>query len=148
MLSIQSNFNLFKFQSKWFQISLLSILALLITGCGEKVAGISPNVASQMFAEQKTIIIDVRENDEWEEQHIEGAIHIPLDQVQSRLAELAEYKDSDIVMQCRSGRRSAIAGETLMKAGFTKVHNLTGGILAWDKGGLATVKGTPMAKPK
>jgi rhodanese-related sulfurtransferase len=44
-------------------------------------------------------------------------------------------------MQCRSGRRSAKAGSILLEAGFTKVYNLAGGILAWDEANLATVNG-------
>ena len=50
------------------------------------------------------------------------------------------YKDSNVVVQCRSGKRSAKAASTLQDAGFTKVYNLTGGIIAWDKDGLATKK--------
>ncbi len=148
MTSIQSNFNLPMQMAKRWHSWVFVLFALFLTGCDQEVAGISPERASQLFAQQKTVIVDVRENDEWQEQHIEGAIHIPLGEVESRLTELAEYKDQDIVMQCRSGRRSAVAGQILMLAGFSKVHNLEGGILAWEKDGLATVKGTPVAAPK
>ncbi|HPB91917.1 MAG TPA: rhodanese-like domain-containing protein, partial [Rugosibacter sp.] len=81
-----------------------------------------------------------REDDEWKAQHIAGAIHIPLAQVETRLNELTQYKDSTVIMQCRSGKRSAKAAGTLQAAGFTKVYNLDGGIIAWDKNGLATTK--------
>lgn len=114
---------------------------LFISGCSPSdLATISPKDAAKMFSEQKAIIVDVREDHEWKEQHIAGAIHIPLAQVESRLNELAQYKDSTVIMQCRSGKRSAKAANTLRAAGFTKVYNLTGGIIAWDKDGLKTTK--------
>ena len=115
--------------------------ALLLAGCQpSNIASMTPNEAAKIFSEQKAIIVDVREDDEWKAQHIAGAIHIPLAQVESRLSELAQYKDSNVVVQCRSGKRSAKAASTLQAAGFTKVYNLTGGIAAWDKDGLATTK--------
>lgn len=114
--------------------------ALLLAGCQPNIASITPSEAAKMFSEQKAIIVDVREDDEWKAQHIAGAIHIPLAQVESRLNELTQYKDSTVIMQCRSGKRSAKAAGTLQAAGFTKVYNLDGGIIAWDKDGLATTK--------
>ena len=57
-------------------------------------------------------------------------------------AELLNNKHVVMIdVRCRSGRRSDVAAKTLIKAGFTKVVNLEGGILAWDEQGLATVKG-------
>lgn len=123
------------------QAAMAAFLTLLLFGCSTDVPTITPHEAAALFTSKKAIIVDVREQDEWDEQHIEGAIFIPLEQVESRISELAEYKDSPIIMQCRSGRRSNIAGTTLVKAGFSKVVNLEGGILAWDEQGLATVRG-------
>jgi rhodanese-related sulfurtransferase len=91
-----------------------------------------------MFAEKKAIILDVRELHEWQAQHIAGAIHIPLAQVEARLSELSQYKDSPVIVQCRSGKRSAKAASRLQAAGFTQVYNLTGGIIAWTDDGLKT----------
>jgi rhodanese-related sulfurtransferase len=126
--------------SNWILIGLASV-ALLLAGCAPSdLPTISPKEAATMFSEQKAIIIDVREDSEWKERHIAGAIHIPLAQVASRISELTQYKDSNIVVQCRSGKRSAKAASTLQEAGFTKVYNLTGGIIAWDKDGLKTTK--------
>ena len=99
---------------------------------------ISPKQASLMFAEQKAVIVDVREDSEWNEQHIPGAIHIPLAQLNERLPELKQYKDSPVITQCRTGRRSAQALDVLKSAGFSKVYNMDGGIKAWDDAGLKT----------
>ena len=96
------------------------------------VKEISPQQAAEM-QRQSSPIVDVRENDEWSAGHIAGAIHIPLSEISTRLNELETYKNSPIIMQCRSGARSAKAADVLVKAGFSRVFNLTGGLNAWQK---------------
>lgn len=91
-----------------------------------------------MQSESKAVIVDVRDDDEWHEHHIHGAIHIPLAQLTDRLSELAPYKNSPVITQCKSGNRAAQAQTALKSAGFSKVYNMDGGIRAWDKEGLAT----------
>lgn len=110
--------------------------------CSIDVPSVSPNQAAELFANKQAVIVDVREQDEWNEQHIEGAIFIPLAELENRMGELEQYKDSPIIMQCRTGRRSNIASKSLIEAGFSNVQNLEGGILAWSESGLATVNGT------
>jgi adenylyltransferase/sulfurtransferase len=75
-------------------------------------------------------IIDVREPREWEIGHIEGAELIPLGSLPERMSELDSAEE--IVVHCRTGARSAKAVELLREAGFRKVRNLEGGILAWS----------------
>lgn len=120
-----------------WSIGVISV-GILLAACTPDIATVTPKQAAEMFLQQKAIIVDVRENDEWQAQHITGAIHIPLGQVQARIAELAQYKNSTIIMQCRSGKRSEKAARLLETAGFSRVYNLTGGISAWSKSGLLT----------
>lgn len=100
------------------------------------VSLISPNQAAQMQAQQKAVIVDVRENDEWKAGHIAGAVHIPLGEIQNHLADLRQYQNSQLIMQCRSGARSAKAANILAKAGFSNVQNMEGGLNAWQKANL------------
>jgi rhodanese-related sulfurtransferase len=134
--------------SKLFQVvffaSIFSLMACSpSTEAESKSAGIqsiTPTEASKMFAAKEAVIIDVREQNEWDAGHIPGAIHIPVASLNSRLAELEQYKDSPVIMQCRSGRRSAQGAVALNAAGFKNLYNMEGGILAWDKAGLETEK--------
>ena len=126
--------------SKYCQLSFI----ILLMGCAVakadmgEIESISPKEASAMYTGKKAVIVDVREDSEWNEQHIPGAIHIPLAQLNERLSELKQYKDSPVITQCKSGRRSAQALDVLKSAGFSKVYNMDGGIMAWDKAGLKT----------
>lgn len=121
---------------------VLSMLpSLFFVACSNDVPTVTPTQAANMFNNKEAIIIDVREQDERDAEHIEGTLFIPLAKLESRIGELAQFKNSPIIVQCRSGKRSNIAGAKLIKAGFKNILNLEGGILAWSKQGLATVKG-------
>ena len=79
---------------------------------------------------EKVFVLDVREPHEVPIANI-GAPLIPVGQIESRIAELADRKNDEIVVHCRSGARSQKAALSLKAAGFTNVSNLAGGILAW-----------------
>jgi adenylyltransferase/sulfurtransferase len=81
---------------------------------------------------EEHLLLDVRRPDEWAAARIEGARLIPLDQLEARLAELAEWKDRRVIAHCHHGARSARACEILAAAGFTDLTNLVGGIDAWS----------------
>lgn len=74
-------------------------------------------------------LIDVREWWEFQRGHIPSAIHIPMNQIPERLAELNEHGPKVIV--CHSGQRSEAVTEYLLAKGFKNVHNLAGGVTAW-----------------
>lgn len=78
--------------------------------------------------------IDVREVWEYEEDNI-GARNIPLAEIPNQLDELADLKDAEIIVHCRSGARSAQAQMYLRQQGFAKVINMTGGIMAFREAG-------------
>lgn len=87
------------------------------------------DLKSKLDRGDKFRLIDVREPFEWDICRIPGATLIPLGQLPSRMSELDSA--DDIVLQCKSGARSARALKLLQEAGFGKLHNLEGGILAW-----------------
>ena len=80
------------------------------------------------------LLIDVREESEWNEVHIPGALLIPLSQFVARQSEIP--KDRALIMQCRSGSRSGQAALALRTAGRANVANLAGGIIDWEAAGL------------
>ena len=123
---------------QYLQLGFVTILLGCANADVDSIDSISPVEASVMTSEQKAVIIDVREDSEWNEQHIPGAIHIPLAQLNDRLLELEQYKQRPVITQCKAGGRSAKAFDVLKLAGFSKVYNMDGGIMAWEKAGLQT----------
>ena len=89
---------------------------------------------------QGALLLDVREPGEYAEVHAPNTTPIPLGQLSSRLQEIAMYKEKPIAVMCHSGRRSSIAVKVLQDAGFSKVSNVSGGMIAWEGAGLSVVR--------
>lgn len=87
---------------------------------------------------EKPLLVDVREPSEFDAARIEGALLAPLATVEKSLE--STDRGREIVLVCRSGRRSAKAYETLARRGFTSMKNLEGGMLAWEERGYPVVK--------
>lgn len=124
----------FVIQNWWLFLALVVILVLLArtwVGPG-RVPALRPLEAIQLINRQDAVVVDVRTDKEFREGHILNALHIPLGVFQSRLAELEPYKNQGIILVCRSGARSGQAAAILTKRGFPAVHNLGGGIMAWQ----------------
>ena len=83
-----------------------------------------------MDSGEEHIILDTREQDEFDEGHIPGAILIPYTEIENKAEEMLPDKDKLILVYCRSGRRSKIAAESLSKLGYTNVKEF-GGIIDW-----------------
>jgi sulfur-carrier protein adenylyltransferase/sulfurtransferase len=81
------------------------------------------------------VIVDVREQHEFEESHIPGAVHVPRGHLESRIETTAPDKSRRVVLYCASGNRSALAADTMQQLGYEDVASMTGGITLWkDRG--------------
>lgn len=96
--------------------------------------------AEEMMKNEEVVVLDVRTPDEWNKGHLEGATHINFydDNFEQEVAKLP--KDKEYVVYCHSGGRSAKAVQMMKESGFEQVHNLQGGIIAWEKEGNEVVK--------
>jgi rhodanese-related sulfurtransferase len=101
-------------------------------------ATMSVNEAAQRF-EQGAFLLDVRTVEEWNENHIDGAVLIPLNELDSRVSEIPT--DQDVLIICRSGNRSATARDILRGYGLNRTTSISGGINAWMSAGLPVVSG-------
>jgi rhodanese-related sulfurtransferase len=103
-----------------------------------RVSGISQlgTLEATRLINEDAVVLDVREDSEWTAGHIPNARHIPMSKLAARLSELEKLKGKPIIISCRSGHRSARACAMLKKSGYENVHNLAGGIIAWEKANL------------
>ena len=107
--------------------------SIIVADKGEKAMyeQITPEEAKKIIdSGEEHIILDTREQDEYDEGHIEGAILIPYTEIENKAEEMLPDKDKLILVYCRSGRRSKIAAENLVKLGYTNVKEF-GGIIDW-----------------
>lgn len=129
--------------NNWYLFAaLVVILAMLFAGpIRQSLSGVGSVAiaqAVQLINRESGVIVDVREPAEYEAGHIPRAINIPLGALDQRLKELDKYKQRPVILCCRSGQRSGQAAVALRKHGFISVHNLNGGLLAWEKENLPT----------
>ena len=108
---------------------------LLLTGCGgnstDGYQQITQEEAKEMMDTQEVIILDVREQDEYDSGHIPGAVLLPVGTIdETTAAEVIPEKDSTVLVYCRSGNRSKTASSTLAELGYTGIYEF-GGISTW-----------------
>jgi rhodanese-related sulfurtransferase len=129
-------------------LSLL-VVALLLAACGGQAENVAPvaevdvsalpdSVDVQTVAAIKerddVVLLDVREQWEYDEGHIPGVTLIPMAEVSGRMSEIPT--DKEVIVTCRSGNRSGQVADFLRSQGYDNVHNMEGGILAWEAAGL------------
>ena len=114
---------------------LLCALPLLLSACGageaEGFLQITQQEAMRKMQEPGVILLDVREEHEFAESHIPGAVLLPLGSIDEQTAAVViPQKDSTVLVYCRSGRRSVEAARKLVELGYTGVQEF-GGIITW-----------------
>ena len=138
------------------QWMIIALIALTVAACGAPAAAPAPaaddaapaaavdaplelpaDIDAKTLADIKdrsdVVVLDVREQWEYDEQHIPGVTLIPMGEVPNRLSEIPT--DKTVIVTCRSGNRSGQVTDYLRQAGYTDVHNMAGGILAWQQAG-------------
>ena len=109
------------------------MMVFSLIGCqSSKVQSIDGETVYHMIQnEEDFVLVDVREEDEYNDGHIPGAILIPLGTIETDFESIVSSKEKEIVVYCRSGRRSKEAYEKIVRLGYENVFDL-GGIIDWD----------------
>lgn len=120
----------------------MRILAIALVACALALpaaavgpASIEPKALGERiaWADQALFVLDVRTPEEYAAGHLPGAVNIPHDQLAARLGELSAARERDIVVYCRTGRRSAEALGVLDEAGFERLFHLKGDYTRWTE---------------
>jgi len=113
-------------------ILLFFVVTFSMNFCSKNVDVVSMNEFQDKILDQKTVVLDVRTEEEYYGPlgHIDGAILIPINELENRLIELDKYRDNTIYVVCRSGNRSGFGKDILNNNNFTAI-NVDGGMLQW-----------------
>ena len=105
----------------------------------EEYGDVTVERARELIQEKPSmVILDVRTDGEYRDGHIEGAVNIPVNELEGRLGELE--KDNETLVYCRTGNRSGTAVGILKENGYEKIFHMNNGITAWTAAGYLTVK--------
>src|SRR5947207_4328071 len=100
-----------------------------------EIAELDAERARELIDNGEPVVVDVREQDEWDEGHIPGAVHIPRGHLESRIERVAPDPSRRVLLYCSAGNRSAFAAKTLEEMGFEDVASLAGGFTDWKRNG-------------
>src|ERR1700731_3884472 len=112
----------------------------LIGDAKKKITEISPTDAASKTKSSNAVIVDVREKDEWDEQHIPDAVHLNRGMLELEVEDKFPDREMTIICHCGGGGRSALAAESLQKMGYKNVRSMAGGPKGGEEAGVPTAK--------
>ncbi|MEO7067220.1 MAG: rhodanese-like domain-containing protein [Rhodanobacter sp.] len=125
-----------------FVILLVALIVMQITELFSKTRELSPAGLTGLINRENPLLIDLSAIADFEKMHVPGARHVLMSQFDPEKKDLAAAKALPVVLMDKDGRGNSLkAAQRLSKAGFTKVHTLGGGVLAWRQAQLPVAKG-------
>lgn len=124
-----------------FVLIALALIALEASKLFRGYRELSPAGLTQLINRDNALVIDLSAQADYEKAHIPGSRHVALAQFDPENKELAKVRELPVATVCRNGQTSTTAARRLVKAGFTRVHTLGGGIAAWKQADLPLVRG-------
>ncbi len=125
-----------------FVILLVAIVVLEVMRLLRKYKELTPAGLTLLINRESPLLIDLSAYADFEKAHVPGAKHVAMSQFDPENKDLAKAKDLPVVLTDKDGRSVDKAAQRLIKAGFTKVHTLGGGVLAWQQAQLPVAKGS------
>jgi len=113
-----------------------------------EISEIDASHARHRIESGEPVVVDVREQDEWDEGHIPGAVHVPRGHLESRIERLAPDTSRPVVVYCSAGNRSAFAAKTLAELGYEDVVSLAGGFTDWKRNGFPVLLQAGLEAPQ
>jgi len=122
-------------------VSTFVVLLILLMVTESKRGGqsISTHEATLLINRENAVVLDLRAQAEYNNGHIVDALNVPYTSLNDRLGELEKYKERPVILVCKMGQHSGAAAKQLMKAGFTQVTRMRGGIAEWRPANLPLV---------
>ena len=98
------------------------------------------DVKRRMAADEKFLLVDVREDNEWAKGHLPGAVHMGRGVIERDIEKAVPQTGTKMILYCGGGFRSALVADNLQKMGYTNVESMDGGWRGWTEAGLPTVR--------
>lgn len=125
--------------------AFFAVLGMLVytewTRARGSATSLSPFAATRLLNDGGALVVDVRDEKEYKSGHVINAMSVPVGAMDQHLHQLQKHKERDVLVYCDNGMRTSRAVARLKKEGFSKVHTLAGGLVAWEKASLPTVTG-------
>jgi rhodanese-related sulfurtransferase len=124
-----------------FLVLLLAIIVMEILALFRKYKELTPAGLTLLINRESPLMVDLSAHADFEKAHVPGSRHVAMSQFDPEQKDLAKAKDLPVVLLDKDGRNTGKAAQRLVKAGFSKVYTLGGGVLAWQQAQLPVAKG-------
>ncbi|RAO76687.1 rhodanese-like domain-containing protein [Dyella jiangningensis] len=124
-----------------FFVLLLAIVVMEILALFRKYKELTPAGLTLLINRESPLMVDLSAYADFEKAHVPGSRHVSMSQFDPEQKDLAKAKDLPVVLIDKDGRNTGKAAQRLVKAGFSKVFTLGGGVLAWQQAQLPVAKG-------
>lgn len=127
-------------------LAIVALVSALACDAGQSTKAGAVELSPEELAKAPAgsyLVLDVRTPVEYDAGHVDNAMNIPHDRLETSLSRIQKYAAAPVVVYCKSGRRAEMAIETLSKAGFTDLHHLSGDFEAWSAAGYPVAKDGP-----
>jgi len=126
---------------QWALVAALLVFVVMLFVHEARRSGpsLSPQQAINLINREEGIFLDLRDAGDYKQGHIVDAVNIPASKLPERMGELEKYRDKPVVLVCKMGQQSGVAGKQLKAAGFEHVYKMSGGMMEWGNQQLPTV---------
>jgi len=126
---------------QWILFAALLVLVVLLVMHEARKSGpsLSPQQAINLVNTEGGVFLDLRDASDFKKGHIVNAVNIQSAKLPERMAELDKYKDKPIILVCKLGQQSGVAGKQLKAANYSRVYKMSGGMMEWSNLQLPTV---------
>lgn len=107
---------------------------------GPRIEMVDPQTARRWIERGDAVLVDVREAHEFAMEHVDRATSVPLSSLDP--AKLPDHTDKRLILMCASGVRCGVASEMLVRAGYSELYRVAGGIMGWKASGGTVVQGS------
>ena len=121
-------------------VFIFLLVAFIINEGKQGGVAITPSNLVNLVNREGAVIVDIRDNKEFGNGHIAGALNIPFTTIDTRSGELSAYREKPIVLVCKMGQHAGSIGKKLRSQGFDDVRRLSGGMAEWGANSLPVVK--------
>ncbi len=129
----------------WLSLLFVVILIALVVGeiqrLTQKFKSINPSELTLLINRENALVVDISPLANFEQGHIPGARHVAMSQFDPENKDLSKARDLPVIVVCRTGQTAKGAASRLVKAGFTRVHLLHGGMASWRQANMPMATG-------
>ncbi|WP_114416764.1 rhodanese-like domain-containing protein [Marinospirillum perlucidum] len=119
---------------------VILLILVIVNEAKGAAKGVDTAEAVRLMNKDEAVALDIRDRKDFNAGHITGALHIPMNSLDSKLNELEKHKNKKIIVVCRMGSSASMAVAKLQKAGFQDVVRLKGGMMQWQTDSMPVVK--------